>query len=195
MEWNAQMRDGLIYAIGRDVTERVQAKELLQAEHERNDGIWDWDLAAGTVYLSPRWKEQLGYMDSELDSNQELFSGLLHPDDRERVRQVIADYLQQRLDLYDIEFRLRHKDGSYRWIRSRGKAFWGTDGVAYRMAGAHTDIEERKRQERQIELLSYHDQLTGLFNRHYYEKVVKEWSGSQRQDDSVSLIVADVNGL
>ena len=160
-----------------------------------NDGIWDWDLAAGTVYLSPRWKEQLGYMDSELDSNQELFFGLLHPDDRERVRQVIADYLQQRMDLYDIEFRLRHKDGSYRWIRSRGKAFWGADGTAYRMAGAHTDIEERKRQERQIELLSYHDQLTGLFNRHYYEKVVIEWSGSQLQDDSVSLIVADVNGL
>jgi len=203
VEWNAQMREGLIYAIARDVTERVQVKALLQTEHERmeaaiwgsNDGIWDWDLAAGTVYLSPRWKEQLGYMDSELDSNQELFSGLLHPDDRERVRQAIADYLQQRMDLYDIEFRLRHKDGSYRWIRSRGKAFWGTDGVAYRMAGAHTDIEERKRQDRQIELLSYHDQLTGLFNRHYYEKMIEERAVSQQQADFVSLIVADVNGL
>ncbi|MDD2456982.1 MAG: EAL domain-containing protein [Eubacteriales bacterium] len=203
MEWNAQMRDGLIYAIARDVTERAFIRKQMQTEHERlelaiwgtSDGIWDWDLVASTLYLSPRWKEQLGYADFELESYQELFFELLHPDDRDRIKQVINDYLQRKIETYDVEFRLQHKNGDYRWIQARGKAFWGEDGKAYRMAGAHTDITERKNQEKQIELLSFHDQLTGLFNRHSYEKLIEEWTHPFKKNDFFSLIVADVNGL
>lgn len=131
MEWNAQMRDGLIYAIARDVTERVQVKALLQAEHERmeaaiwgsNDGIWDWDLRDGSAYMSPRWMEQVGFSKEELPNSQEVFYELLHPEDQKRVKHALDDYLHHRMDLYDIEFRLRHKDGSYRWIRSRARPF------------------------------------------------------------------------
>lgn len=149
MEWNAQMREGHIYAIARDVTDRVNDKQLLQTEHERfeqaiwgsNDGIWDWDLVAGTVYLSPRWKEQLGYSDQELANEPDRFISLLHPDDRDRVTQRIEDCLQRRTEAYEAEFRLRHKDGQYRWIQARGKAFWTEAGQAYRITGAHNVFE------------------------------------------------------
>ena len=115
-----------------------------------NDGIWDWDIETNTVYLSPRWKNLLGYADDEISNNLVEWVSRLHPDDREIALAAVADYLEGNTPSYEIETRLRHKDGSYRWVISRGAARRYEDGRAYRLAGSNTDITGRKQAEEQL---------------------------------------------
>ena len=77
-----------------------------------NDGIWDWDIETNTVYLSPRWKNLLGYADDEISNNLVEWVSRLHPDDREIALAAVADYLEGNTPSYEIETRLRQKDGS-----------------------------------------------------------------------------------
>jgi PAS domain S-box-containing protein len=154
---------GLLWAVFRiiraDLLERARVEEALQQSRERyevavlgsRDGIWDWDLTTNQSYYSPRWKGMLGYEDDEIANDHEEFRARLHPDDVERVEATIAAYLASELDDYEQELRLRHKDGTHRWILTRGVALRDEHGKPFRMAGSHTDITARKRAE---ELLS-----------------------------------------
>ncbi|MDY0014125.1 MAG: EAL domain-containing protein [Rhodocyclaceae bacterium] len=117
-----------------------------------NEGLWDWDLRDNSVYFSPRWKEILGYADDELPNVFASFEDNLHPEDKARVFQAVDDYLAGRLPVYAPEFRMGHKDGSWRWILARGEALWDDQGVPYRMAGAHADLTESKRAEEKLKL-------------------------------------------
>jgi len=138
--------------------ERKEREQKLRSRKEQfelavrgsNDGIWDWDLHTNTLYLSERWKGMLGYTDTELENSFDTFLTLLHKDDKERVLQYVDEYLKGKHEKYDAEFRLRHKDGSYRWIRARGEALFGSDGIPYRMAGSHSDITEKIESERML---------------------------------------------
>lgn len=144
-----------------DLTDYKRTEEELRVSQERfalamegtNDGIWDWDLRSNASYVSPRWCEMLGYAPEELERGvgNNLLLSLLHPEDRERFQKAHDDYLEGRIPTYELEFRLRHKDGGYRWILSRGKALWDEQGRPYRMTGSHTDITERKRIERDLQ--------------------------------------------
>lgn len=117
------------------------------------DGLWDWDLRTGDVYYSPRWKSILGHEDHEIAHRIEEWEQRLHPDERERV--IAANYAHANgsTPYYEYEYRLRHKDGSYRWILARGVALRDASGKAYRMAGSHVDITERKLSEDERERL------------------------------------------
>jgi PAS domain S-box-containing protein len=138
-----------------DISDRKQAEKKLQesqeqfvlAVHGSNDGIWDWDLQSNSLFLSPRWKEQVGYRDDELKNAFASFEELIHPDDRGRVLNYVQEYLKGGREQYTQELRLRHKDGSYRWILARGAAVFGPDGKPVRMAGSHTDITDSKQAE------------------------------------------------
>lgn len=139
----------------RDLTDRIQAQAELARSEERfqlavlgsKDGIWDWDITNQQVYYSPRWKSMLGYTDDEIESRYEDWLNLLHPEDRDRAIQTLNSYLRGELPEYELEHRLRHKDGTYRWILARGVAFHDRNGRPYRMAGSHTDIHARKEAE------------------------------------------------
>ncbi len=109
-----------------------------------NDGVWDWDLATDEVYFSPRWKGMLGYADSEVANRLESWRGLLHPEDSERALAAVQASKEGSSKPYELEHRLRHKDGSYRWILSRGALLRDAQGRPYRFVGTHTDITERR---------------------------------------------------
>jgi two-component system sensor histidine kinase/response regulator len=139
--------------------ERKTAEEGLREARERfetavrgsGDGLWDWDVRTSNVYFSPRWKEQLGYADDEIADEYSEWESRVHPDDLARARATVREYLEDpSAASYELEHRLRHKDGTYRWILARGVALRDEDGRPFRMAGSHTDITPRKQMERRL---------------------------------------------
>ena len=116
------------------------------------DGVWDCNLETGEIYFSPRWKDQLGYSDTEIPNSWESFQNLLHPDDLPFVQSYIADYLAGTIDRFCMEFRMRANDGSWRWFLSRGEALRRANGCAWRIAGTHKDITERKETETSLRM-------------------------------------------
>src|SRR5208282_1503787 len=145
--------------ISTDITERKRGELALRQSQERlalviqgsSDGVWDWDIATNEVYFSSRWKSMLGYADQEVDNHFSSWERLLHPDDRERARACLQAYLSGQTPTYEVEYRLRHKDGCYRWILSRGVAQRDGQGKPVRMAGSHVDLTAYKQAEEQLQ--------------------------------------------
>ncbi len=144
---------GGVIAFAEDITPRKRAEESLRESEEAyrfaieatSDGIWDWNLETDEVRYSPAYYKMLGYEASDwgLDS-VELWKGLLHPSDRDRISGTARKLLELQ-GHYAIEFKMRAKDGSYRWIMSRGKVVErDASGAPRRAVGTHVDIHERK---------------------------------------------------
>ena len=133
-----------------EVELRVSNERLDLALRGTTDGIWDWDLVTGQMYFSPRWKEMLGYADDEIGDRFKEWETRLHPEDRDRALAAFRDYFGGKRATFELEHRLRHKDGSYRWILSRGVAIWDEAGKPKRMAGSHVDLTERRRSEQAL---------------------------------------------
>ncbi|HEU5349273.1 MAG TPA: PAS domain S-box protein, partial [Ktedonobacterales bacterium] len=135
------------------------SERLALAIEGANDGLWDWDIVANKVYYSPRWKAMLGYADDEISDDFDEWTRRIHPDDRERSLAAIAEHLNSPNNVYRLEHRLHHKDGSWRWILTRGASLRDEHGRAYRMAGWHTDVTERRALESQVKERErqYHD--------------------------------------
>jgi PAS domain S-box-containing protein len=139
----------------RAVSALEQATRELKEREERfalvmqgtNDGIWDWNLLTDEVYYSPRWKNMLGLKEDEISNHFEEWRHRVHPDDLEHALATIQNHLQSDAELYELEHRLRHNDGTYRWILARGFTLRDELGKPYRLAGSHTDITARKQAE------------------------------------------------
>jgi diguanylate cyclase (GGDEF)-like protein/hemerythrin-like metal-binding protein/PAS domain S-box-containing protein len=152
IEWRSHPYGNLIYAAARDITKRIEDERSIQVQKERfelavrgsNDGIWDWDLITNAIYFSPKCKEQLGLDEAEMPNEIASFFSRLHPDDITLYMRTIDQYLKGKIPLYDLELRLQHKNGTYRWVRIRGEAVRDPAGLAYRMAGSQTDITAQK---------------------------------------------------
>jgi PAS domain S-box-containing protein len=133
-------------------TERARATDTLSIARALRDariGIWVWDIQSNNVYFSPEWKRQLGYQDHELKSRFGEFEERLHPQDRNSALAALKAYVEGRRPDYEVEFRLRHKNGTYRWIFSHAFVQTGTDGKPCRVSGCHLDITDRKDAEKE----------------------------------------------
>lgn len=109
-------------------------------------GVWDWDLVSNTQIHSPQWEALLGYDGTELAGNYEQFLALVHPDDIARVETALHAYLEGTAPAYDVDMRMRCKDGSWSWIVSRGTVVRrDAHGKPERMLGTHTDINALKK--------------------------------------------------
>ncbi|ULA61433.1 MAG: hypothetical protein LZF60_330044 [Nitrospira sp.] len=133
---------------------RHLAEQQLKESEERyalalrgsSDGIWDWNVITGQAVLSARSKALLGFAEDELPDHESSFFNRVHPDDLQRVKDDIRTHFARRTP-YDVQCRVLHKDGTYRWVQTRAQALWDEQGRAYRMVGATTDITERKQAE------------------------------------------------
>ncbi len=142
-------------AVVRDIRVRKEAEEAVRLNQERlrlaiaatNLGPWDWDMLTNAAVLSPEWKRQIGYEDHEISNQFEEWESRLHPEDRTRVLDAIQAHLADEQTEYSVEFRLRHKAGTYRWIYTQGVALRDAQGTPTRMLGCHVDITERKQTE------------------------------------------------
>jgi diguanylate cyclase (GGDEF)-like protein/PAS domain S-box-containing protein len=115
-------------------------------------GVWDWNLSTGAQSHSARWEEILGYAPGEVKQSYEEFSRRVHPDDLSLQEQATRAYLNGETTSYSVDFRMRHKDGSWRWIISRGMAVKrDAAGRVLRIIGTHTDINERKLVEAELQ--------------------------------------------
>ncbi|MEB3118333.1 MAG: EAL domain-containing protein [Limnothrix sp.] len=112
-----------------------------------NDGIWDWNPKSDEVVYSSRWKSMLGYQADQIGNRRSEWISRVHPDDLGRVLRGFDDYVNRKIDEYSMEYRLRCRDGQYKWISARGQAQWDRRGQVQRMVGSITDIDKRKRSE------------------------------------------------
>ena len=120
---------------------RDEARKLSLAIAGSGTGVWDRNVVTGEITYSPGWKALLGYGESELTSRIEDAYTRLHPDDLDYVRAAMQDHFDGKTESYEVEHRIRCKDGSYKWICSRGKVVSrDASGRALRMMGTTTDI-------------------------------------------------------
>jgi PAS domain S-box-containing protein len=137
---------------------RREAEKRFRASEERfrlaiegiNDGLFDYNLADGTLYFAPRLKEMLGYRDDEMENSFEALQDHIHPEDREAALAQLNRYFTHRIPTYVNIFRMRHRNGSWRWIMSRGAGLWNEQGKIVRLVGAFTDLTEQKELEQSL---------------------------------------------
>ncbi|MES1150545.1 MAG: diguanylate cyclase, partial [Dongia sp.] len=162
-----------VLRIVREEQQRRAAEKNLRISEERyalaaqgaNDGLWDWDLVIGRFYTSPRWHQMLGLAAEETQGKPEDWFSRIHDEDVSTLRAAVDSHLAGHSAHLEHEFRMRHRDGSDRWMQARGLAVMNRVGKPTRFAGSMTDITDRKLAERQLLFDAFHSRLTGLPNR------------------------------
>ena len=144
---------------------RISEERYALAAYSANDGLWDWDLQGDQFYYSPRWRALLGYADDEMVDGANAWLDRVHPDDRAELDASIAAHLADTSRPLEIEHRVVHRDGAYRWMLVRATAVLDDQGEPTRMVGSHSDVTARKNAELQLLHDALHDMLTGLPNR------------------------------
>lgn len=148
------------FGISRDITQQKKWEMALKGSEERlrlvieatNDAIWDWNLLTNKVYFSDRYYTMLGYKPGEFEPSFDSWINLMHPNDSGFCQIIIKKYIKEMVPEFNLEFRLKAKDDSYRWIHARGKIVERDDkGKPTRIVGTHMDISERKTVERELE--------------------------------------------
>jgi diguanylate cyclase (GGDEF)-like protein/PAS domain S-box-containing protein len=186
-----------------EIDERKQTERALIESEERyalavrgaNDGIWDWDLRGDNIYFSPRWKMIIGYEDDEIRNSVDEWFNRVDPFDLARLRMSILNHLEGNTLSLEEEYRILHKDDTYRYVLTRGIAVRDSHGKAYRIVGSQTDITYRKRMEEQLHYDAFYDNLTALPNRALFlDRLTSAVElAKQRSDYRFAVIVIDIN--
>jgi diguanylate cyclase (GGDEF)-like protein/PAS domain S-box-containing protein len=186
-----------------DITDHVRAKTALQENEDRwklalectGDGVWDWHIPSGQEYFSKSLLKMYGFDQGEITNHSIELDQRTHPDDMARLKQNRQAHFQGLTPTYVNEHRVRCKDGSWKWIMSRGMVInRDADGNPLRMIGTHTDITERKAAEALIWQQAHFDALTGLPNRRMMrERLAQELKKCRRDGLKLALLLIDLD--
>lgn len=145
-----------IIGITRDISARKEMENRIRESRDRleaviectNDGVWEYHVETGKNIVSPRWGEMLGYARDEIDPTIDFWKNLIHPDDREEALTRVIDHITGKTDYYQSEFRMKTRNGDWKWIYSRGKTVeMDENELPVRLMGVHTDISRIKEAE------------------------------------------------
>jgi len=169
-------------ALRDEANSRAHAEESLRESEERydlavngaNDGMWEWNLHTDAAYFSPRWKSMLGYADADIGTRIDEWHDRIHPQDRERALGQLHSLVEGRTPRFEYEHRLRHRDGSWRWVLACAAAVRHASGRAYRLVGLTSDVSARK-QVQQL-LLELADGMDGLGGREAFAALVQKFA-------------------
>ncbi|WP_029594915.1 HD domain-containing phosphohydrolase [Exiguobacterium chiriqhucha] len=203
IEWHSKVQGNYIYAVAKDVTERVQLEEEL-AERDRlltklsdqvPGAIYQFErLPDGSFnfpFFSRGFEVLTGITLEEMKDDPGLVFSKIHPDDYPNVMASIeASY--ENLTIWDAEFRVITPDGGTTWILGSSRPEKLDEGHVL-WHGYIGDVTEKKKYEMEIEYLSYHDQLTGVKNRRYFDEALITYDEPCYYP--LALIVVDINGL
>jgi len=204
----APIRDGEGKLIGvvmvfRDVSEAYRLRADLETQRTRlalalkgaNLGLWDRDLTTNTLIVDERWAGMLGYRPDDLPASPDPWIALIHPEDLPAARRAFKEHLAGHAPQYEAEFRMRSKDGQWRWILSRGRVTErAADGRPLRFTGTHLDITERRAAQQEIEHLAFYDSLTGLPNRRLLlDRIERELAEARREGRHGAVLFIDLD--
>ena len=186
-----------------EITARKQAEAALRKSEERyalaalgaNDALWDWDVPADRFYVSDRWAEMIGFDPADIGNKPSDWMTRVHPDDRRRLLLQISEHFKGATRHLEIEYRLQHRSGAFRWMLMRGVSVRNDAGEVVRLAGSQSDITARKHAEDQLRHDALHDALTGLPNRALFMdrlgQALARMRGRKGSDFSVLFIDLD----
>ncbi len=147
-----------LFGTAQDVTTITRMTEELIESRIRFDaairalniGLWDWNLRDNSIRFSPEWKQIIGYENHEIADDYEELLSRIHPDDRDRSLDTINRFLQNPWPDYELEYRFRHKDGTYRWFLAKAALIFDEDSKPIRLLGSHIDITHLKKTEESV---------------------------------------------
>ncbi len=177
-----------VVAIVQDISDRRRTAEALRVSEERYalavrgaaDGIWDWDLVHGRVYYSDRWQSLVGLAPGDVAPSPDEWFSRVHAEDLPTLTARLDRHLAGETTHFEMEHRVLHADGTYRWMLARGAAVWDETNRATRIAGSQTDITDRK----------VHDPLTGLPNRALFlDRVEQARAHARRQPKALFAVL------
>jgi diguanylate cyclase (GGDEF)-like protein/PAS domain S-box-containing protein len=161
---------------------RISEERFKLALRASNQGIWDWNRETGAIYFSPNWKALIGCGEADGPASFEDWLALAHPEDRPLLAAAIEAYARGAAPQLDVEYRIRHRAGGYRWVRTRGAAYASSRQTASRIVGSQSDITDRK----------LVDAVTGLPNRIQFQEALEHALGDEsRRPFAVALINID----
>jgi diguanylate cyclase (GGDEF)-like protein/PAS domain S-box-containing protein len=194
-----------ILVLAQDISDVIRAQRQVTESEQRlqqvmeitREGIWDWHLPTGKVVHNRQWYETLMYSVGEVPETVDAFETMIHPDDRQLVREHLENLLQGNSAAYHSEHRLIRKDGKTIWVQDRGRVVErDAQGQPLRVVGSFTDISFQKEHHHYLERIAHYDQLTGLPNRVLLaERMDQAMVQSKRRGLQLAMAYLDLDGF
>ena len=179
--------------VDESVTDHEHHRSLIAALTS-NQGLWDWTPATNHVYYSTHWKHQLGLEDSPISDDLTEWISRIHPDDRDETKAKLDKFIEVHEEQFEDEHRIKHRDGSYRWMRCRAVAVHDQEGRMYRISGFLSDITHQKQAAQALKDAAVKDTLTGLPNRTLFiERVAHAVAHIPRKKQCFAVMCLDLD--